>query len=100
MWKSAPNSASAGKEKTMSDLSAGGSGGPMESPAGAAGGTPAESDLPGLQGLDDSVADPDDPQSGDGSTAESEPTPLSVLSDDEGGAGTSDPAPDTSGAGS
>lgn len=65
-------------------------------PDAAAGGMPAEPDLPALQGLGDSADDPSDP-----TAAGSSPTTPQGQADDPGGsgerAGGSDPMPDMSG---
>lgn len=75
----------------MSDLNHG-----PASTHGAAGGTPSESDLPSMQGLDDSVDDPSDPTAG----REEGPGTVGIdaaglSSGDDGGP--SDPMPDMSG---
>jgi hypothetical protein len=79
----------------MSDFSTEGTSG-MNSPAGAAGGTPSESDLPGLQGLDAGVDDPDDPTAAGAATG----TPLDAVGGAGDTQGGSDPMPDMSGSGS
>jgi hypothetical protein len=62
----------------------------------AAGGTPAEHDLPAMQGLDDSVDDPSDPTASRGDAEQPDVAALAEASgaDDEG---PSDPMPDMSG---
>jgi len=90
-------SAPAGYVIGMSDMTG-------ANPAGAgaaAGGTPSESDLPALQGLDESVDDPSDPtasrrQAADGGDHEAEITGVAGAagSDDDG---PSDPMPDMAG---
>jgi hypothetical protein len=77
----------------MTDFSAEGASGAAQPPAGAAGGTPDESDLPALQGLDNSTDDPDDP---DG-VADATGSPLDVLGGAGEAQGSSDPMPDMSG---
>ncbi len=76
----------------MTDFTAEGAGS-ATTPAGAAGGTPDEGDLPGLQGLGESADDPDDPAGTDTSSG----SPLDALGDDDDAQGTSDPMPDMSG---
>jgi hypothetical protein len=77
----------------MSDISG-------TTPAGAAGGTPSESDLPAMQGLDESTDDPSDPtaarQNSDSDQAETPDLAELAATDDEG---PSDPMPDMSGTG-
>lgn len=81
-----------GKYTHMSDLNEAG----PASTDGAAGGTPTESDLPSMQGLDDSVDDPSDPTAAREDDAGTVGIDAAALSsgDDEG---PSDPMPDMSG---
>ncbi len=68
-----------------------------EGPGGAAGGTPAESDLPALQGLAAAADDPSDPEA-----AGQHPTARPEQRDDGKDAGrsaASDPMPDAAGSG-
>lgn len=84
----------------MSDMSgAAASAGQTSSPGAAAGGMPDESDLPSIQGLDDSVDDPSDPEAAQRGTDEPDAARFAALSDAGEGKGTSDPMPDMSGTG-
>jgi hypothetical protein len=82
----------------MSELTGGAATGGEIGPAdAAAGGTPTESDLPNLQGLDESVDDPSDPEAareGDDALGGTTPTDLMNSGDSKGA---SDPMPDLSG---
>jgi hypothetical protein len=80
----------------MSDVTGGAAtGGQIGRSDQASGGTPTESDLPDLQGLDSDVDDPSDPQRG----GNPEGVPLGTGSESGTGASGSDPMPDISGAG-
>lgn len=68
--------------------------GPAGTSGAAAGGTPDESDLPRLQGLDQSADDPSDPAAARRSDAASEAGPVDPPADDESA---SDPMTDMSG---
>jgi hypothetical protein len=83
----------------VSDLNAEGPASPVNTPAGAGGGMPAESDLPGLQGLDESVNDPDDPAAAAETEAAAQSTPVEATSESGSPRGSSDPMPDMSGSG-
>jgi len=81
----------------MSGMTGGaGTGGQIGPADPAAGGTPDESDLPRLQGLDDSVDDPSDPEAARGDeTADDVPFAQLMGSGDSKGA--ADPMPDQAG---
>jgi hypothetical protein len=82
----------------MSEMTSGAATGGQIGPAdAAAGGTPSESDLPKLQGLDESAEDPSDPEAareGDGTPGEAQVADLMDTGDSKGA---SDPIPDMSG---
>lgn len=83
----------------MSEMTSGAATGGNVGPADAAGGgIPSESDLPGLQGLDDSVDDPSDPEAANrGDDAPGE-VPFADLMNSGDSKSASDPMTDTSGA--
>jgi hypothetical protein len=82
----------------MSELTGGAAtGGQIGRADAASGGTPDESDLPSLQGLDEAVDDPSDPEaarSGDDAPGE---VPFSQLMSSGDSKSASDPMPDMSG---
>ncbi|MFP5281945.1 MAG: hypothetical protein ACLGIF_00660 [Actinomycetes bacterium] len=81
----------------MSEMAAGaGTGGQLGRADEAQGGPPTESDLPRLQGLDDSVDDPSDPQAAQGDEAAGN-VPLANLMDTGDATSSSDPMPDMTG---
>ena len=82
----------------MSEMTGGAATGGQIGPADAASsGTPDESDLPGRQGLGESVDDPNDPQAArEGDGAPGEAPFADLLGSDDGGTA-SDPMPDMSG---
>jgi hypothetical protein len=82
----------------MSEMTSGAATGGRIGPADAASsGTPDEPDVPGRQGLDESVDDPSDPEAaraGDGAPGDA---PFADLLGSDDGGGSSDPMPDMSG---
>lgn len=82
----------------MSDLTGGAATGGQIGPAeAAAGGTPDESDLPRLQGLDENVDDPNDPEAARGGDEAPGEVPFAAMMNSGDSKGASDPMPDMSG---
>jgi hypothetical protein len=78
----------------MTDISGAMPGG---SSGAAANGTPSESDLPSMQGLDDSTDDPSDPAAGTRPTNAPGNADLDALATSDDDQSASDPMPDISG---
>lgn len=84
----------------MSDMTSGAATGGQIGPSdAAAGGTPDESNLPGIQGLGDSVDDPTDPEASQRDDDASMLDRFSAATESGAGKGSSDPMPDMSGTG-